>query len=226
MISLFNTIRVLKCPLLFLVEMLFLNSMFQLSTFSKKISKHCKTKTRLSGLFLNISSLGKIRWIHISLHMFALLPPPVLSKTKSFGVAFLAIICLTEIFCFCLSLSDKIIHDMHTSLLSGHEGISRTNERLLQNYFWPNMEAKISQHVAACLRYQARHTTDKPKPPLLMSMPQCTSLNQRVACDLMGPLRTSSQGKHYVLCLTDAFTKYAEITALTDKSAPTVARAI
>jgi hypothetical protein len=42
----------------------------------------------------------------------------------------------------------------------------------------------------------------------------------------MGPLRTSSQGKHYVLCLTDAFTKYAEITAIMDKSAPTVARAI
>jgi transposase InsO family protein len=125
-----------------------------------------------------------------------------------------------------LSLSDEVIHDTHTSLLSGHEGISRTKERLLQNYFWPNMEVKISQHVAACLRCQARRTTDKPKLPLLTSMPQCTSLNQRVACDLMGPLRTCSQGKHYVLCLTDAFTKYAEITAVTDKSAPTVARAI
>ncbi len=125
-----------------------------------------------------------------------------------------------------LSLSDEVIHDTHTSLLSGHEGISCTKERLLQNYFWPNMEAKISQHVAACLRCQARGTTDKPKPPLLTSMPQCTSLNQRVACDLIGPLRTSSQGKHYVLCLTDAFTKYAEITAVTDKSASTVARAI
>jgi IS30 family transposase len=125
-----------------------------------------------------------------------------------------------------LSLSDEVIHDTHTSLLSGHEGVSRTKERLLQNYFWPNMEAKISQHVAACLRCQARRTTDKPKPPLLTSMPQCTSLNQRVVINLMGPLRTSSQGKHYVLCLTDAVTKYAEITAITDKSAPTVARAI
>jgi hypothetical protein len=125
-----------------------------------------------------------------------------------------------------ISLSDEVIHDTHTFLLFAHEGISHTKERLLQNYFWPNMEAKISQHVAACLRCQARRTTDKPKPPLLTSMPQCTSLNQRVACDLMGPLRTSSQGKHYVLCLTDAFTKYAEITAVTDKSAPTVARAI
>ena len=125
-----------------------------------------------------------------------------------------------------LSLSDDVIHDTHTSLLSGHEGIARTKERLLQNYFWPNMEAKIAQHVAACARCQVRRTTDRPHPPLLTSMPQCTSLNQRVAIDLFGPLRTSSQGKQFVLCMTDAFTKYAEITAVTDKSAPTVARAI
>ena len=33
-----------------------------------------------------------------------------------------------------LSLTDEIIHDTHTSLLAGHEGIARTKERLLQNY--------------------------------------------------------------------------------------------
>ena len=125
-----------------------------------------------------------------------------------------------------LSLTDEIIHDTHTSLLSGHEGISRTKERLLQNYFWPNMENKISQHVTACTRCQVRRTSDRPRPPLLTSMPQCTSLNQRVAIDLMGPLRTSTHGKNYVLCMTDAFTKYAEIVAIPDKSAPVVARVL
>jgi hypothetical protein len=42
--------------------------------------------------------------------------------------------------------------------------------------------------------------------------------------DLMGPLRTSSQGKCYVLCMTDAFTKYTEICAIANKEAATVAR--
>ncbi|MGV1013323.1 MAG: DDE-type integrase/transposase/recombinase, partial [Flavobacterium sp.] len=125
-----------------------------------------------------------------------------------------------------LSLTDELIHDTHTSLLSGHEGISRTKERLLQNYFWPNMDARITAHVTACERCQSRRNTDKPRPPLLTSMPQCTSLNQRVAIDLMGPLRTSTQGKKYVLCMTDAFTKYAEITAVDNKEANTVARAL
>ena len=125
-----------------------------------------------------------------------------------------------------LVLADELIHETHSALLSGHEGITRTKERLLQSYFWPNMESKISQHVAACQRCQSRRTTDRPKPPLLTSMPQCTSLNQRVAIDLMGPLRTSTQGKNYILCMTDAFTKYAEVCAIPNKEAPTVARAI
>ncbi len=121
-------------------------------------------------------------------------------------------------------LANDLIHDNHNALLSGHEGITRTKERLLQSYFWPNMEDKISQHVTACLRCQSCRTTDKPRPPLLTSMPQCTSLNQHIHIDLMGPLRTSSQGKCYVLCMTDAFTKYAEICAIPNKEAPTVAR--
>ena len=125
-----------------------------------------------------------------------------------------------------LVLADELVHDLHNDLLSGHEGISRTRERILQSYFWPNMEVKIAAHVTSCHRCQARRKTDMPKPPLLTPMPQCTSLNQRVAIDLMGPLRTSTQGKKYVLCMTDAFTKYSEIVAIPNKEAPTVGRAI
>ena len=43
--------------------------------------------------------------------------------------------------------------------------------------------------------------------------------------DLFGPLKTSMAGNAFVLVLMDAFTKLAEITAIPDKSAPTVARA-
>jgi transposase InsO family protein len=44
--------------------------------------------------------------------------------------------------------------------------------------------------------------------------------------DLFGPLKTSNLGKKYVLCLTDAFTKYAVMIAIDNKEAPTVAKHI
>ena len=43
--------------------------------------------------------------------------------------------------------------------------------------------------------------------------------------DLFGPLRCrSASGKKYILVITDAFSKYTELSAIPDKSANTVAR--
>jgi hypothetical protein len=47
--------------------------------------------------------------------------------------------------------------------------------------------------------------------------------NQRVHMDLFGPLKTSGSGKKYIMCITDAFSKYVELVAIPDKSATTVA---
>jgi hypothetical protein len=47
-----------------------------------------------------------------------------------------------------------------------------------------------------------------------------------VHADLFGPLKTSDKGKKFILCITDAFTKYVELAALPNKEAATVAEAI
>ena len=121
---------------------------------------------------------------------------------------------------------DDLIHETHGALLAGHEGVTKTKERLLQSYFWPNMDKDIARHIQACQRCQARRKDVHPKQNLLTPLPQCTELNQRVHMDLFGPLKTSSQGKKFVLCLTDAFTKYAVMVAIDNKEAPTVAKSI
>jgi len=50
--------------------------------------------------------------------------------------------------------------------------------------------------------------------------------NQRVHMDLFGPLKTSGSGKKYIMCITDAFSKYVELVAIPDKTATTVASAL
>jgi hypothetical protein len=47
-----------------------------------------------------------------------------------------------------------------------------------------------------------------------------------VHADLFGPLKTSDSGKKFILCLTDALTKYVELVPLPNKEADTVANAI
>ena len=123
-------------------------------------------------------------------------------------------------------LSGALINEAHGGLLTGHGGMSKTKERLLESYYWPNMDKDIMDHINVCKNCQVRRTDDRPLPQLLSPLPQCTAPNQRMHMDLFGPLKTSDSGKKYVLCMTDAFSKYAEMVAVPNKEAGTVSSAI
>ena len=86
------------------------------------------------------------------------------------------------------------------------------------------MDKYVAWHVQACQRCQARRKDVHPTQNLLTPLPQCTSLNQQVHMDLFGPLKSSSQVKKFVLCLTDTFTKHAVMLAIDNKAK--VAKAI
>jgi Integrase zinc binding domain len=86
------------------------------------------------------------------------------------------------------------LHKAHGYFLAGHFGISKTKERLLQSYYWPNMESDISEHLRQCNKCQTAKS-GKMAPELLSSLPQCTEANQRVHADLFGPLKTTEGDK-------------------------------
>ncbi len=88
------------------------------------------------------------------------------------------------------------------------------------------MDKDIVDHIQKCHKCQARRTDHKAPPQLLSPLPQCTEPNQRIHCDLFGPLKISGNAKKFILCMTDAFTKYVELVALPDKEALTVTSAI
>jgi len=58
-------------------------------------------------------------------------------------------------------------------------------------------------------------------PPIVEQQP-----NWRIHADLFGPMLTADSNKKFVLCITDAFTKYATITAIPNKNGETVAGTI
>ena len=93
-----------------------------------------------------------------------------------------------------VSLQNDLISEAHGSMLSGHEGISKTKERLLHSYYWPNMDRDITVHLKTCQKCQVTRKQHSP-PHLLSPLPQCTAPNQRVHVDLFGPLVTSEHGK-------------------------------
>ena len=119
------------------------------------------------------------------------------------------------------TMRDTILHEAHGAALSRHRGTLKTKERILQSYFWPGMDQDIQTHLKTSQKCQLQRTRDQTRP--LSPLPQCTQPNQRILADLFGFLVVSGRGKKYILCITDAFTKYVELVAIDNKEAATVA---
>ncbi len=124
------------------------------------------------------------------------------------------------------SLVTDALTEAHGELLTGHDGIYKMKERLMQCFYWPGMDSDIATHLKSCHRCQLRRRDNRPPPTLLSPLPLPTEPGQRVHADLFGPLKTSDKGKMFILCITDAFTKYVELVALPNNEANTVAEAI
>jgi hypothetical protein len=60
----------------------------------------------------------------------------------------------------------------------------------------------------------------------LAPLPILDHPNLLIHADLFGPMLTADSNKKFVLCITDAFTKYAVVTAVANKEAEMVADAI
>ena len=87
------------------------------------------------------------------------------------------------------------------------------------------MKTDISAHIKSFVQCQLRKRSNFKRVPL---QPLTTSgiPNERIHVDFFGPLKTSEHGKKYILCITDAFTKYADVIAIPNKEATTVAQSI
>jgi hypothetical protein len=90
----------------------------------------------------------------------------------------------------------------HEGIDGGHNATHKTYLKFSTSYFWPKKIQDIEKHKNFCLRCQQ----------------QKKSTNKRTLdhpnSDLFGLIITADINKKFVLCITDAFTKYAVVTAI------------
>jgi hypothetical protein len=115
--------------------------------------------------------------------------------------------------------------EAHNSIFGGHDANLKTYMKISSSYYWPGLFKDVKMHVKTCLTCQQRkRITIKPTP--LQPLPIPERPNWRIHADLFGPMLTADSNKKFVLCITDAFTKYAVVTSIQNKNAETVADAI
>ena len=117
----------------------------------------------------------------------------------------------------------RVIQNAHGTPLSGHWAVAKTVARIAEAYFWPTLGRDVAEFISTCDPCQRAQLP--PRPAELCPWPASSKPNDRVHIDLFGPLQGDPTYK-YVCVITCAFTKWTEVVPITNKEAPTVAKAI
>ena len=115
----------------------------------------------------------------------------------------------------------------HESPLAGHFSHRKTEMRIRDNFFWPNMGSDIRTFCRSCDKCQRMSSQGRVKPVPLKQMPIITEPFSRVSMDLVGPLSPpSSDGHRYILTLIDFATGFPEALPLKEIDSISVAEAL
>jgi hypothetical protein len=120
------------------------------------------------------------------------------------------------------SMRTEVLTQMHNCLLSGHLGRKKTQEKLLQRFYWFGVRSDVANWVRKCDACGAIKTPSQhPRAP--MGSLAVGGTLDRLATDILGPLPETPRGNRYILVVTDHFTKWVEIFAVPDQTAITCA---
>jgi hypothetical protein len=122
------------------------------------------------------------------------------------------------------NLRQKIISVTDGDIMTVHESKNKTKERIISYYWWTGIGTEINIRIKSCDKCQRTRKDKREIITFASPLPQCSEPNQRT--DLFGPLKTMPPGKKFILWIKDAFSKYAELVTIPNKSAPTVASAL
>ncbi|XP_075753964.1 uncharacterized protein LOC142818437 [Pelodiscus sinensis] len=104
----------------------------------------------------------------------------------------------------------------------GHLGQEKTEQRIIQWFFWPGIYREIRNFCESCPECQRANLKLGPKAPLV-PLPIVGVPFERIGLDLVGPLEKSKAGSQYIMVVVDYATRYPEAVPLRNTLAPTLA---
>ena len=113
----------------------------------------------------------------------------------------------------------RIVKSLHGF---GHYGVQRTANLVQERYYWSGIYGDVEKCLTACLDCQLRDMKYG-EAPVLKSIPINDKAFDRVGIDLVGPTTITPRGNRYLVVAVDYLTKYAEVRAIPDKTASTIA---
>ena len=124
-------------------------------------------------------------------------------------------------------LRARVMKLAHEAIMSGHQGIRRTVDRVRSNFWWPGMQGDITRYCRSCDICQRTVAKGRTAKIPLGNVPIIDVPFKRVAIDLVGPMfPATDRGNRYLLTLVDYATRYPEAVVLKNVETETVAEAL
>lgn len=122
------------------------------------------------------------------------------------------------------SLRKTVMHLNHDVPESGHMGVRKTINRLVNKVYWPNMRSDIKEYVKTCHICQTvKYGNEKPA-GLMGTTTPATAVFQTIFIDFVGPLPRSKSGNQHLLVVQDELSKWVQFFPMRSATARNVAK--
>ena len=117
----------------------------------------------------------------------------------------------------------QIFYELHKSPISGHRGVSKTYNRIKQDYFWENLKEDIQRRIQQCLNCQLKKLTRlKTKQPMMITETLGTVFD-KIAMDIVDPLQKTKNNFEYILTMQNQLSKFCLAVPLRNTLSITIA---
>ncbi|XP_069108942.1 uncharacterized protein [Argopecten irradians] len=122
---------------------------------------------------------------------------------------------------------EDVLRLAHDSRMAEHLAAKRTSERILTEFYWPGVDSDVTRYCRSCDVCQKTISKGRVTKVPLGTMPLIDVPFQRVAVDIVGPLKlVTDRGNRFILTLVDYATRYPEAVPLKSIETERVAEAL
>ncbi|XP_078246380.1 uncharacterized protein LOC144588118 [Pogona vitticeps] len=120
-----------------------------------------------------------------------------------------------------------ILQRGHSDMFPAHLGVNKTQQRITQNFYWPEIGKQIKEFCRQCDVCQRQGNNRDRTKAKLCPLPVIDTPFKCIGVDIVGPLpKATKRGNRFILTIVDHATRYPEAIPLTNIETNTVADAL
>ncbi|XP_078245873.1 uncharacterized protein LOC144587973 [Pogona vitticeps] len=120
-----------------------------------------------------------------------------------------------------------ILQRGHSDMFAAHLGVNKTQQRITQNFYWPDIGKQIREFCKKCDVCQRQGNNRDRTKAKLCPLPVIDTPFKCIGVDIVGPLpKATKRGNRFILTIVDHATRYPEAIPLTNIETNTVADAL